>query len=99
MYESKVLNYLVLLKELENTLLFLLNIHVCEVYPLHETEQKQNFKLIALSILKFQINPQFTNVISRLAAAADICKDGCLTELLQSNARANVPTDLDTTKN
>lgn len=40
-----------------------------------------------------------TKVISRLAAAADICKDGCLTELLQSNARAKVPIDLDTTKN
>lgn len=40
-----------------------------------------------------------TSVISRLAAAADICRDGCLTLLLQSNARANVPTLLDTTKN
>lgn len=40
-----------------------------------------------------------TSVISRLAAAADMCKDGCLTELLQSSARANVPIDLDTTRN
>lgn len=40
-----------------------------------------------------------TKVISRLAAAADMCKDGCLTELLQSNALAKVPIDLDTTKN
>lgn len=28
------------------------------------------------------------------AAAALMCKLGCLTELLQSRARANVPTDL-----
>lgn len=33
--------------------------------------------------------------MSREAAAALICKLGCLTELLQSRARANVPTALD----
>jgi len=32
--------------------------------------------------------------MSREAAAALMCKLGCLTELLQSNARANVPTAL-----
>lgn len=32
--------------------------------------------------------------MSREAAAALMCKLGCLTELLQSSARANVPTDL-----
>lgn len=32
--------------------------------------------------------------MSREAAAALICKLGCLTELLQSRALANVPTDL-----
>lgn len=37
---------------------------------------------------------QLTNVISRDAAAALICKLGCFTELEQSNARAKVPTDL-----
>lgn len=37
--------------------------------------------------------------MSRLAAAADMCKDGCFTELLLSSDRANVPTDRDTTKN
>lgn len=35
-----------------------------------------------------------TNVMSREAAAALMCKLGCLTELLQSKARANVPTAL-----
>lgn len=35
-----------------------------------------------------------TSVISREAAAALMCKLGCLTELLQSNARAKVPTAL-----
>lgn len=40
-----------------------------------------------------------TKVISRLAAAADMCNDGCFTELEQSNARANVPTDRETTRN
>jgi hypothetical protein len=38
-----------------------------------------------------------TCVISRDAAAALIWRLGCLTELLQSNARANVPTDLTNT--
>lgn len=33
-------------------------------------------------------------MISREAAAALMCKLGCLTELLQSNARAKVPTAL-----
>ena len=33
------------------------------------------------------------------AAAADMCKDGCLTEDEQSKALANVPTDLLTTRN
>ena len=32
--------------------------------------------------------------MSREAAAALMCKLGCLTELLQSRALANVPTDL-----
>ena len=36
-----------------------------------------------------------TNVISLLAAAALICRLGCLTVLVQSSARANVPTDLE----
>ena len=31
--------------------------------------------------------------MSLLAAAADMWRLGCLTELLQSSARANVPTD------
>lgn len=35
-----------------------------------------------------------TSVMSREAAAALMCKLGCLTELLQSSARANVPTAL-----
>lgn len=35
-----------------------------------------------------------TNVMSREAAAALMCKLGCLIELLQSNALANVPTAL-----
>lgn len=35
-----------------------------------------------------------TSVISREAAAALMCKLGCLTELLQSSARAKVPTAL-----
>lgn len=35
-----------------------------------------------------------TKVISREAAAALMCKLGCLTELLQSRARAKVPTAL-----
>ncbi len=37
-----------------------------------------------------------TSVMSREAAAALMCKLGCLTELLQSNARAKVPTALHT---
>lgn len=37
-----------------------------------------------------------TSVMSRDAAAALMCKLGCLTELLQSNARAKVPTALRT---
>lgn len=37
---------------------------------------------------------KLTSVISREAAAALMCKLGCLTELLQSNARAKVPTAL-----
>lgn len=37
-----------------------------------------------------------TSVMSREAAAALMCKLGCLTELLQSNARAKVPTALRT---
>lgn len=37
--------------------------------------------------------------MSREAAAALICKLGCLTELLQSRARANVPTALINHKN
>lgn len=45
---------------------------------------------------KFKI---LTSVISLDAAAADMCNDGCLTLELQSNALANVPTDLDTTRN
>ena len=40
-----------------------------------------------------------TNVISRDAAAALMWRLGCLTELEQSKARANVPTDLDITRN
>lgn len=28
-----------------------------------------------------------------------MCRDGCFTELVQSSARANVPTDRDTTRN
>jgi len=40
-----------------------------------------------------------TNVISRDAAAALMWRLGCLTELEQSRARANVPTDLDITRN
>lgn len=35
-----------------------------------------------------------TNVMSRDAAAALICRLGCFTELEQSKALANVPTDL-----
>lgn len=35
-----------------------------------------------------------TRVISREAAAALMCKLGCFTELEQSSALANVPTDL-----
>lgn len=37
-----------------------------------------------------------TSVMSREAAAALMCKLGCLTELLQSKARAKVPTALHT---
>ena len=39
------------------------------------------------------------NVISRDAAAALMWRLGCFTELEQSKARANVPTDLDITRN
>lgn len=42
------------------------------------------------------VSVRLTSVISREAAAALMCKLGCLTELLQSNARANVPTALAT---
>lgn len=35
-----------------------------------------------------------TSVMSREAAAALVCRLGCLTELLQSSALANVPTAL-----
>lgn len=35
-----------------------------------------------------------TRVMSREAAAALICRLGCRTELLQSRARAKVPTEL-----
>ena len=35
-----------------------------------------------------------TSVTSREAAAALMCRLGCFTELEQSRARANVPTDL-----
>lgn len=35
-----------------------------------------------------------TRVMSREAAAALMCRLGCRTELLQSRARANVPTEL-----
>lgn len=35
-----------------------------------------------------------TKVMSLEAAAALMCREGCLTELEQSSARANVPTDL-----
>lgn len=35
-----------------------------------------------------------TSVMSLEAAAALMCRLGCRTELLQSRARANVPTDL-----
>lgn len=38
-------------------------------------------------------------MISRDAAAADMCNEGCFTELVQSKARANVPNDRETTKN
>ena len=44
-----------------------------------------------LIILK---NNKLTSVTSRDAAAALVCRLGCFTELLQSRARANVPTDL-----
>lgn len=40
-----------------------------------------------------------TNVTSRDAAAALMCKLGCFTELEQSKALAKVPTDLEMTKN
>ena len=40
-----------------------------------------------------------TKVISLDAAAALICNEGCRTVLVQSRARANVPTDRAITKN
>lgn len=40
-----------------------------------------------------------TRVTSLDAAAADICKEGCLMEDEQSKALAKVPTDLLTTRN
>lgn len=49
--------------------------------------------------IQSQKNIVLTSVMSLLAAAADMCKEGCFIELEQSKARANVPTDLDTTKN
>lgn len=39
-------------------------------------------------------NTELTRVMSLEAAAALMCKLGCLTELLQSKALANVPTAL-----
>lgn len=41
----------------------------------------------------------FTSVMSLDAAAADMCKEGCLMEDEQSRALAKVPTDLLTTRN
>lgn len=41
---------------------------------------------------------ELTSVISLEAAAALICRLGCFTELEQSNARAKVPTDLESKK-
>ncbi len=41
----------------------------------------------------------YTRVMSLEAAAALMCKLGCLTEEEQSKARAKVPTDRATTKN
>lgn len=38
-------------------------------------------------------------MMSRLAAAADMCRLGCLTLEEQSSARANVPTERATTRN
>ena len=54
---------------------------------LHEVFQWLN-KFLSLIVKKL------TNVTSRDAAAALMCKLGCFTELLQSRALANVPTDL-----
>lgn len=45
------------------------------------------------------VSMAWNNVMSRLAAAADMCREGCLTLELQSRARANVPTDRATTRN
>lgn len=45
-------------------------------------------------VLKLSAAEDGTRVMSRDAAAALICKLGCLTELLQSRARAKVPTAL-----
>lgn len=47
----------------------------------------------------FRLCVCLTKVTSLDAAAALICKLGCFTELEQSKARANVPTDRDMTKN
>lgn len=73
------------------------------VCPLHETIAKGHRKEVIIydfshnQVLQGEcvcVCVQHTSVISREAAAALMCKLGCLTELLQSNARAKVPTAL-----
>ena len=64
-----------------------------------ELEKKGTKIIIFKKVLKLNRLSQLTKVISRLAAAADMWRDGCLTELLQSRALAKVPTDLETTRN
>lgn len=78
-----------------STLLIRLNMCACEVCPSRGTRSESINEIIAGVWWAVSL----TRVISRLAAAADMCRDGCLTELLQSRARANVPTDLETTRN
>jgi hypothetical protein len=53
---------------------------------------KENHNLLQKLVL-------LTNVMSRDAAAALMWRLGCFTELEQSRARANVPTDLEITRN
>lgn len=52
------------------------------------------FITAALSTHVFRLCVPLTKVISLEAAAALMCRLGCRTELLQSKALANVPTDL-----